>query len=144
MTHNQWYDWHWNKCVPAWPCNTTHTSNLSFLSLSIINVDVHWWWIGPICWLPILPISITSGSPRVALTWAPPLIPGGPWSINPFFNMTVCQVPLDEINAPSHPSCYLLLLVIDASCTCVLPGQSDMVMKTYALADEEADSSVEN
>lgn len=32
----------------------------------------------------------------------------------------------------SHSFCYLLLLVIDASSTCVLAGQSDMVMKTYA------------
>lgn len=58
--------------------------------------------------------------------------------------MTVCQHPLDEIDDPFHPSCYLLLLLIDASSTCTLPGQSDMVMKTYGLADEEAGSTAEN
>lgn len=57
--------------------------------------------------------------------------------------MSAGQLPLDEINAPSHPSCYLLLPVIDAFSTWVLPGQSDMVMKTYALVDEEADNTVE-
>lgn len=117
---------------------------LSSLSLSIINFDIHWWWMGPICRFSILPTSITPQSPRVALTWAPSLIPGGFWSINPFCNMTVCQLPLDEINALSHPSCYLLLQVIDASPTSLLAGQSDMVMKTYAPAYEEADSTVEN
>lgn len=119
-------------------------SPLSSLSISIISVDIYWWWMGPICRSCTLPTCFTPGSPQVALTWAPPPIPGGPRSINPFFNMTAGQLPLDEINALSHPSCYLLLLVIDASSTCRLPGQSDMVMKTYALADEEADSAKEN
>lgn len=116
---------------------------LSSLNLSIISVDIHWWWMGPICKLSLLHLSITLGSPQLALTWAPPPIPGGTWNVNPFFNMSLGQLPLDEINALSHPSCYLLLPVIDAFPTCMLPGQSDMVMKTYALVDEEADNTVE-
>lgn len=116
----------------------------SFLSLSIISVDIYRWWMGPICQLSILPTCITSGLLQVASTSAPLLIPGGPLSINLFFNMTADHLSPDEINALAHPSCYLHLLVINASPTCVLPRQSDMVMKTYALADGEADSTVEN
>lgn len=117
---------------------------LSSSSLWIIGVDIYWWWMGPICQLSILPTCITSGLLQVASTSAPLPIPGGPWSINPFFNVTADQLSLDEINALSHPSCYLQLLVINASSTCELQGRSDMVMKTYALADGEADSTVES
>lgn len=92
MTRYQWHDWHWNKCVPVWPCNTTPPPPSS-LSLSINKVDIHWWCRGPICQLSILPTSITPRSPQVALTWAPRLIPGGPSRINPFFNMTAGQLP---------------------------------------------------
>lgn len=53
--------------------------------------------------------------------------------------MTVCQLALDEIDDPFHPP---LLRLIDASSTAALPGQSDMVMKTYALDDEEAGTAV--
>lgn len=115
---------------------------LSSLSLWVISVDIYWWWIGPICQHPILPTCITSGLLQVALTSAPLLIPGGPTSINPFRTATADQLSLGEINALSHPSCDLQLRVINASSTCVLLARSDMIMKTYALADGEADRAV--
>lgn len=54
--------------------------------------------------------------------------------------MTAAQLPQDEIDDPFHPSCYLLLLQIDASSTCAPPAQSDMVMKTYGAAGGRAGS----
>lgn len=105
---------------------------LSCSSLSIISVDVYWWWMGPICQLPIMP-TCHSRMLQVSLTWAPSQISGGPWSINPFLIMTAGHLSLDEIDTASHPSCCLQLLVINARSTCMLPGQSHMLMKTYAL-----------
>lgn len=91
------YQWQWLAlklmCPSMTPRHNPPPPPRSSLSLSINSVDIHWWWMGPICRLSILPTSITPGSPQVALTWAPPLIPGGPRSINPFFNMSAGQLP---------------------------------------------------